>query len=109
MEKTIGMRIRECRKKIGMSQEELANKMYMDKRTISAYENDNIDIKVSVLKNMAPYIGTTAGYLIDGESGELYTDMIQLTILLEGMSPELRKVALEQVKVLSKLGIRTNN
>ncbi len=103
MEKTIGTRIRECRKEIGMSQEELASRMYMDKRTISAYENDKIDIKVSVLKEIALIIGVKAAYLIEGNSDEENFDVLQLTMLLEGMDPELRKVALEQVRALSRL------
>ena len=103
MEKTIGMRIRECRKEIGMSQEELASRMYMDKRTISAYENDKIDIKASVLRELAPIIGTTAGYLIDGEISKENVTMMQLAILLERMDLKLKRVAVEQVKVLSKI------
>ena len=75
MNMTIGARIRECRTKIGMTQEELAIKIYMDKRTVSAYENDKIDIKASVLKELAPIIGTTAGYLIDGELSEENVDL----------------------------------
>lgn len=103
MEKTIGMRIRECRKEIGMSQEELASRMYMDKRTISAYENDKIDIKASILRELGPIIGTTAGYLIDGEISEENVNLIQLAMLLEGMNSKLKRVAVEQIKVLSKI------
>ena len=39
MEKTIGQRIKECRLKLGMTQQEFAEVMYMPKSTISAYEN----------------------------------------------------------------------
>lgn len=52
MEKTIGMRIKECRMKMEMTQDELAEALLTKKSTISAYENDKIDIKVSVLKVM---------------------------------------------------------
>ena len=38
MEMTMGMRIRECRVKMGMTQEELAEAIYTKKCTISAYE-----------------------------------------------------------------------
>ena len=51
MEKTIGMRIRECRVKMGMTQDELAEALLTKKSTISAYENDKIDIKVSRLQH----------------------------------------------------------
>ena len=43
MEKTIGMRIRECRVKMGITQEELAETIYTKKCTISAYETGSED------------------------------------------------------------------
>lgn len=46
MENTIGKRIRECRIKLGMTQEELAERLYIKKATVSAYENDKFDMKV---------------------------------------------------------------
>ena len=53
MEKTIGMRIKECRTKLGMTQEELASLLCTKKLTVSAYELDKIDVKVSIIKEMA--------------------------------------------------------
>ena len=47
MEMTMGMRIRECRVKMGMTQEELAEALFTKKCTISAYETGKIDVKVS--------------------------------------------------------------
>ncbi|SFG78174.1 helix-turn-helix domain-containing protein [Oribacterium sp. WCC10] len=47
---SVGKRIRIIRKRKGMSQEDLAEKMFTSKQMISAYETDKIDIKVSVLK-----------------------------------------------------------
>ena len=51
MEKTIGQRIKECRKNKGMTQEALAEKMLTDKSTISLYENDKIIIMDSIFFN----------------------------------------------------------
>lgn len=53
MNKTIGKRIKECRVKMGMTQEELAEALYTKKCTISAYETGKIDIKVSILNILA--------------------------------------------------------
>ena len=53
MEMTVGMRIKECRMNHGMTQEELAEQLYVSKKTISAYESDKIDIKVSILQDIA--------------------------------------------------------
>lgn len=105
MEKTIGKRIRECRLALGMTQEEMADVLQMKKVTLSAYENDRIDIKVSILKEMAVGLGTTVAYLIDGEESEFSLEVMQAAGLLQGIENEqLRKAALEQVKVLA--GVR---
>ena len=104
MEKTIGMRIRECRLALGMTQEELADTIYTKKCTISAYETGKIDIKVSILKDIAKILNTTAGYLMDGDEMGFDADVVQLAMMLQEMKNEnVRKVAIEQVKVLAKL------
>jgi len=105
MDKTVGMRIRECRMKMGITQEELAAMMCTKKATISAYELDKIDIKVGILREMAPILGTTVSYLADGESCGFSSDVMQIAKMIEELqSEELRKVALEQIKILAGLG-----
>ena len=103
MEETIGMRIRECRVKMGMTQEELAEQICCKKSLISQYENDKVDIKGSVIVELAKHLGTTAGYLLNGEVGccldEDEKKMLELMAMLKSL--ELKKVALEQVKVLT--------
>ena len=102
MEKTIGMRIRECRVKMGKTQDEQAEALITKKSTISAYENDKIDIKISILKQIAALLGTTVAYLADGEKTEIVEDVMQVALLLQGMqNEELRKVAMAQVKLLA--------
>ena len=44
MSATVGGRIRDLRYRRGMTQEELGEKLFMRKSTISDYENDVIDI-----------------------------------------------------------------
>ena len=102
MEKTLGQRIKECRIKMGMTQEELAEALLTKKSTISAYENDKIDIKVSILRDIGKALNTTAGYLMDGDAMRFDADVMQVALLLQGMqNEELRKVAVEQVKLLT--------
>ena len=99
MEKTIGMRIRECRVKKGMTQEALADVLYAKKSTISEYENDKIDLKFSVLKEIAKALDTSISYL-SGEQDEDIDDVMQMTIALQQIkSKELRKAAIAQVKI----------
>ena len=105
MEKTIGMRIKECRLALGMTQEELAELSYIPKSTLSAYERDKVDIKMGTIKEVARIFHTTAGYLIDGDEPEYDEDIMQVVRMLQEMPVELRKVAVEQVKVLRKIKI----
>lgn len=105
MEKTVGMRIRECRVAKGITQEELAVMMCTKKSTISAYELDKIDVKVGVLKEMAAILGTTVSYLAGGEACDYSSEVMHMAMLLEDIKSEkLRKVAVEQIKILAGLG-----
>ena len=99
MEMTMGMRIRECRVKMGMTQEELAEALFTKKCTISAYETGKIDVKVSILRDIAKVLNTTAGYLMDGDEMGFDADVM----LQEMKNEDVRKVAIEQVKVLARL------
>lgn len=57
MEKTLGKKIKEYRLRRGMTQEEMADKLLSKKSTVSEYENDKIDIKISVLREIAKILG----------------------------------------------------
>ena len=104
MEKTMGMRIRECRVKMGMTQEELAEAIYTKKCTISEYETGKIDIKVSILKDIAKVLNTTAGYLMDGDEIGFDAEIMQVVMMLQEMkNEEVRKVVVEHVKALGNL------
>lgn len=48
----IGERICKQRKRKRLTQQELADKMYIPKSTISAYENNKVDIKGSVITEL---------------------------------------------------------
>ena len=104
MEKTVGMRIKECRRKLGMTQEELAELMCVTPVQISHYENDKNDIKVSVLKELAGHLQVPVVYLIEGECNFFDPEVMQVAMMLQEMqNAELRKAAMEQVKILAGL------
>jgi transcriptional regulator with XRE-family HTH domain len=52
---------------MGMTQEQLAEVMCIPKSTISAYENDKVDIKGSVLVELSEHLDTTPNYLLGVE------------------------------------------
>ena len=102
MEKTIGMRIRECRVKKGMTQEALADVLYAKKSTISEYENDKIDLKFSVLKEIAKALDISISYLSGEQDEDIDDEVMQMAIALQQIkSKELRRAAIAQVKVLA--------
>lgn len=86
---------------MGMTQEELAEALFIPKTTVSSYERDVVDMKMGIIKEIARVLHKTAGYLIDGEKVDLDADVIQVAKMLQEMPEELRRVAMEQVKVLS--------
>ena len=103
MGKTLGQRMKECRVKKGMTQEVLAEILYTKKSTISEYENDKIDLKYSVLKEIAKALDTTVSYLA-GEQDEDMEEVLQMAIVLKQIkNRDLRKAAIEQVRVLARI------
>ena len=99
---TLGRKIRECRKKKGMTQEALAEALFTNKSTISEYENDKIDLKISVLREIAVALDTPVSYLLESQEPDIEDEMIQmLTALKQIKSCELRKAAIAQVRVLA--------
>lgn len=69
-ENTIGSRIRECRKAMGYSQEQLAEVLYMKKNTICKYEKNEHDIPASNIIAQAKALNTTPNHLLLGETEE---------------------------------------
>lgn len=105
MEMTMGMRIRECRLALGMTQEEMAEQICCKKSLISQYENDKVDIKGSVIVELAEYLGTTAGYLLNGEVGDVFgeeeKEMLEFMAMLKNSA--LKKVAVQQIQILTQI------
>ena len=66
-ENNFSSRLSMFRQNKNMTQEELAEAIYTKKCTISAYETGKIDIMVSILRDIAKVLNTTAGYLMDGD------------------------------------------
>lgn len=105
MNNTIGSRIRDRRKELGMSQEELAEKLYTSKQMISAYENDKTEIKVSVLRELVAVLDTTTSYLVDGVIEVKHTTEVQelLDVFSRLDNDQVRAIALQQMKLLGNI------
>lgn len=104
MEKTLGQKIREYRLKRGMTQEELAEKLLSSKSTISEYENDKIDVKISILREIAKVLGTPLPHLLSEEDDDIDDEVMQMAMALNQIkSKELRKAAVKQVMILAEM------
>lgn len=100
MEKTIGMRIKECRVKMGMTQDELAEIMSIPKKTLSGYECDRTDIKGSVIADLARYLHTTPNYLLGFNEDSVAESVANM---IRNISDEqVKKMLLVQIQALEK-------
>jgi len=68
MDYSIGDKIRILRKQRGLTQEELGERLFVNKATISMYEHDAIDIKSSVIIELAEVLRTKPGYFFGDET-----------------------------------------
>lgn len=96
----VGDRIRESRKKMGYSQEKLAELLYMKKSTISAYETGTNDIPSRVLVELARILETSPGFLLtgDAEYDMLQTQMVSLYTRIK--SDRHKEMAVKQIKCI---------
>ena len=99
---TMGQRIKTMRIKLGMTQEELAEKMLIPKSTISAYENDKVDIKSSVLMELSRFLHTSPNYLLGYEEDDFVEETSALLGLIE--DEKVRKLLLVQIKAMVDMG-----
>ena len=104
---TIGGRIRELRKQRGYTQERLGEVMYIPKSTISAYENDEIDIKCSAIIELAKTLNTIPGYFFMTEDDiNNHSCEEAATILAEIKDPMFKKAALEHLQVVYSAAVQ---
>ena len=69
---TIGERIKNLRQKLGLSAEQLGEKIGKDRATIYRYEKNEIEnLPITTLKPLAKALNTTEGYLMGWESEEI--------------------------------------
>ena len=104
MEKTLGKKIKEYRLKRGMTQEELADKLLSKKSTVSDYENDKIDMKISLLREIVKILGVPLSHFLCEQDGDIDGEVMQMAMALKQIkSKELRKVAIKQVMILAEM------
>lgn len=100
-EDTMGQRIKAQRIRLGMTQEELAEILYLKKSTISYYENDKKEMKASSLSELARALHTTPDYLLGFEMDPFETEVFSL---LQNITDEkVKTMLLAQIKAVSTI------
>lgn len=67
MKETIGMRIQLSRKEKGLTQSELAEKLFVSAQAVSKWENDQASPDITMLSSLSEILGVTIDYLINGK------------------------------------------
>lgn len=67
MKETIGMRIQMARKEKGITQSELADKLYVSAQAVSKWENDQASPDITMLNSLSEILDVSIDYLIKGE------------------------------------------
>ena len=102
---TMGMRIRNQRVALGMTQEALAERMCIPKVTLSAYENDRVDLKASTILELSRQLGLTpnalllGGQVYEDEDGSAYLEEV-MGMLLKVKDPTARKLIAVEIGAL---------
>ncbi len=111
---TIGQRIRNRRMELGLSVEELADRLGKNKATVYRYESDAIkDLPVSVLENLADVLRTTPAdlmgieseqdpYYIEDEAREL-AEFLRINPEYRILFDASRKVPKEDIELVRQL------
>ncbi len=87
---------------MGVTQEELAEMMCVPKSTLSAYENDKVDIKSSVIVELSKLLNTNPDYLLGVEQDPY---IIRVSSLISGINDEkIRALLLTQIEAVANIG-----
>ena len=101
----IGSFLKELRKEKNLTQEQLAEIMCVPKSTISAYENDKVDIKGSVIAELSRHLATKPDYLLGFEAEE-DPCAIAAAAILQGIKDEkIKALLIGQMKAARELGM----
>ena len=104
-EETLGQRIKAQRIRVGYTQEQLAEIMCVPKSTISAYENDKVDIKSSVIAELSRHLATKPDYLLGFETEE-DPYVITAAAILQGIKDEkIKAMLIGQMQIAGKMGM----
>lgn len=99
---SVGARIRKYRLDRGLTQEELADQLGIVKSMVSYYENDKVDLKRSVLEDIARALKVSVSCLME-EDEETLDEAELLAAFRKLKSKKLREYAIKSIVSMSDL------
>lgn len=82
---SVGNRLRELRKEKGVSQDDLARLLNINKTTVSNYESDRRNLSVENITTLCKYFNVTADYLLGITDKRIITDKTQIVDVSESI------------------------
>lgn len=102
-EETMGQRIKAQRIRMGLTQQELADILYIKKSTISRYENDKDGMQAARLGEVAQALNTTTDYLLGFEDGRDPV-LLEVNSIWRNITDEATKqILLTQLKAVANM------
>jgi len=98
-EKLIGDKIREARKAVGLTQWQLANKIFVSESYIALIESNKRNPSTSVLTKIAEALGLTTDHIVfDTASRSADSFTLEWQKLIQNRSPEEIQTALQMIE-----------
>lgn len=97
---TVGGRIRYKRIQAGLTQEQLAEILFVTPAAVSTYENRDLNIPSKTVMDIAKVLNTTAGYLLDGVENVISDEEMEILAVFNALKGKLKSIALLQMKAL---------
>lgn len=99
---TLGGRIKYRRIIAGMTQENLAELMYVKHGLISQYENNVVQPSIDKLQEIAKILETSVAYLVDGVEAIISDEDREVLVALHAIKNDaLRIAAIEHIRQLA--------
>lgn len=97
---TVGGRIRYKRIQAGLTQEQLAEILFVTPAAVSTYENRDLNIPSKTVMDIAKVLNTTAGYLLEGVENAISDEEMEILAVFNALKGKLKSIALVQMKAL---------
>jgi transcriptional regulator with XRE-family HTH domain len=108
-QKLLGLRIRQARERLRISQEEFAALVTKDQRAISEYENGKRKLPAIDLPLFAQVLQVPLTYFFEEEAGEYSFDQAVVHYLHQLPTSEARQAAVDIMRLLTTISPRNTS